>query len=78
MVSIGRGAISVAPAFSLKRRCTLALDIKPTPKLNKKDSENFIRRVEARSSVVSYPIPTPKIVRLTKKIIKDVTPVLQK
>jgi hypothetical protein len=55
----------------------LALDIKPTPKLDKKDSEKFIGRVEARASVVSHPIPTPKIVRLTKKIIKNATPVLQ-
>lgn len=78
MVYLGRGATSVAPAFSLKRRCALALDIKPTPKLDKKDSEKFIGRVEARASVVSHPIPTPKIVRLTKKIIKNATPVLQK
>ena len=65
-------------AFSLKRRYALALDIKPTPKLDKKDSEKFIERVEAKASVASHPIPTPKIVRLTKKIIKDVTPVSQK
>lgn len=32
------------------------LDIKPTPKLNKKDSQKFLERVEAKASVVSHPI----------------------
>ena len=69
--------LAIYPLNNYKRRCTLALDIKPTPKLDKKDSENFIGRVETKASVASHPIPTPKIVPLTKKIIKNATPVLQ-
>jgi len=56
----------------------LALKIKATPKLNKKDSENFIRRVEAKSAVPSHPIPTPKLARFAAKLMKHANSVPSK
>ncbi|MBW2346062.1 MAG: hypothetical protein JRF53_19125 [Deltaproteobacteria bacterium] len=56
----------------------MALKIKPTPKLNQKDSMEFIERVESKVNVASYPIATPKLARFTKKLIKDASRMSQK
>ena len=56
----------------------MALKIKATPKLTQTESENFIKRVEAKASVVSRPIPTPKLARFAKKLMKNATTVPQK
>ncbi len=56
----------------------MALKIKATPKLNKKDSENFIKRVEAKSAVPSHPIPTPKLARFAAKLMKHANSVPSK
>lgn len=49
----------------------MALAIKSTPKLNRKQSDDFIKRVEAKAAVVSHPIPTPKLANFTRKLMKD-------
>ena len=37
----------------------MALPIKQTPKLNRQQSKDFLRRVKAKAGVPSYPVPTP-------------------
>jgi|GEM_PF-4348790 len=56
----------------------MALKIKSTPKLNKKDSVEFIRRVESKASVVSHPIPTPELTKFAKKLVRDAAQMPQK
>ena len=56
----------------------MALKIKATPKLNKAESAQFIRRVESKASVASRPIPTPKLTRFANKLISDAAGVSKK
>ncbi|MEW5949857.1 MAG: hypothetical protein AB1711_10675 [Thermodesulfobacteriota bacterium] len=46
----------------------MALAIKPTPKLNRKDSEKFLERVHKKETVASRPIPTPNLPDLIRKL----------
>ncbi|MBW2175157.1 MAG: hypothetical protein JRF64_11295 [Deltaproteobacteria bacterium] len=56
----------------------MALKIRPTPKLNKEESAQFIRRVESKVSVASRPIRTPKLTRFANKLIRDAAAVSEK
>ena len=56
----------------------MALKIKATPKLNKKESAQFIKRVESKASVASNPIPTPKLTRFAKKLISNAAAMSEK
>jgi len=55
----------------------MALKVKTTPKLNKKESIKFLNRVDSKVSVASHPIPTPKLTRFIKKLVKDAAQVQQ-
>lgn len=56
----------------------MALKIKPTPKLNREESAQFVKRVESKVSVASRPIPTPKLTRFANKLIRDAAAVSKK
>jgi len=43
----------------------------PTPRLNKKDSKIFLKKVEEGLKHPVGPVPTPKIERVLKQILKD-------
>jgi hypothetical protein len=55
----------------------MALKVKSTPKLNKEESIKFLRRVESKQSVASYPIGTPKLTRFIKKLVNNAAQVQQ-
>ena len=56
----------------------MALKIKATPKLNKKESAQFVKRVESKARIASNPIPTPKLTHFANKLIRDAAAVSEK
>jgi len=56
----------------------MARKITATPKLNKKESVDFLRRVQSKETVASGPIPTPKLTRFAKKLMTDAAQMPQK
>jgi len=48
----------------------MALPIAPTPHLNAKESKRFLRLIEEGLKVPAYPIPTPKLEKARKMVLK--------
>ena len=46
----------------------MALPIKPTPKLNVKQSEKFLRKIKSDLRKPATFVPTPKLAAATRKI----------
>ncbi len=49
----------------------MPLPIKPTPKLNRAETEKFLERVYEKENIPSGPIPTPKLESLVRKLTEN-------